>query len=209
MSKGRPPTHCRESLLIKGIELFNSKGYHATGLSTILQTCQISKGSFYNFFNSKEEYAVEVIEYYQALETDRWALEFAKLEGSHFMRMRQMLEKMLSEYDPSTEKMGCLIANLSGEVGNESPGFRRAIQEATERVIVLISEDMRVCQEEGSVRLDLSPDALAHLIWDIWQGALLRMKVNASLQPLNQCIDLLWNHILPSPLSHSDTQQGA
>lgn len=206
MSKGRPPTHCRETLLRKGIELFNEHGYHGTGLSLILKTCGVSKGSFYNFFNSKEEYAVEVIAYYQALEMDRWNQDFAQLQGSHFEKMRKALELMLEQYDQSHEDIGCLIANLSGEVGNESPGFRQAIQHASQRIIDLIGKDMQLCQQEGSVRSDISAEQLALLIWDCWQGALLRMKVSASLTPLRQTIELLWTHILPAHpgLQHGD-----
>lgn len=90
-----------------------------------------------------------------------------------------------------------LITNLSGEVGSESPAFRQAIGRATSKVIKLIAEDMQTCQQQGCVRTDLSPNILATLIWDCWQGALLRMKVEDSRAPLRQTLALLWEHILP------------
>ncbi|KDE39288.1 Transcriptional regulator, TetR family [Nitrincola lacisaponensis] len=198
MTKGRPPTHSREKLLEKGIELFHQHGYHGTGLTTILQACQVSKGSFYNFFNSKEEYAVEVIEFYQALEIDRWNQEFALLEGNHFVKIRKALDHMVEELDSCRENVGCLIANLSGEIGNASPALRQAISRATSRVLGLMAEDFMICQQEGSVRTDLKPEVLAQLVWDCWQGALLRMKVEDSRAPLRQTLALLWEHILPS-----------
>lgn len=197
MTKGRPPTHSREKLLEKGIELFHQYGYHGTGLTTILQACKVSKGSFYNFFNSKEEYAVEVIQFYQALEIDRWNQEFSQLSGTHFVKLRKALALLVEELDSCRENVGCLIANLSGEVGNESPAFRQAISRATSKVIKLIAEDMQICQQEGCVRTDLPPEVLATLIWDCWQGALLRMKVEDSRAPLRQTLALLWEHILP------------
>jgi TetR/AcrR family transcriptional repressor of nem operon len=58
---------------------------------------------------------------------------------------------------------------------------------------------MLICQQEGSVRTDLSASALARLIWDYWQGALLRMKVEDSREPLYAAVELLWERILPAP----------
>ncbi len=196
MTKGRPLTHSREKLLEKGIELFHQHGYHGTGLTTILDACQVSKGSFYNFFDSKEAYAVAVIEFYQALEIDRWNHEFAQFEGSHFVKLRKAIEQMIEELDSCNENVGCLIANLSGEIGNASPALRQAIKDATDRVIKLMAEDFLICQTEGSVRTDLSANILAQMVWDCWQGALLRMKVEDSRKPLRQTLALMWEHIL-------------
>lgn len=39
------------------------QGYHGTGLK-ILESVQIPKGSFYNYFSSKENFGAEVIQYY-------------------------------------------------------------------------------------------------------------------------------------------------
>lgn len=200
MTKGRPLTHSREKLLEKGIELFHQHGYHGTGLTTILDACQVSKGSFYNFFDSKEAYAVAVIEFYQALEINRWNQEFTLLEGNHFSKLGKAIEQLIEELDSCNENVGCLIANLSGEIGNASPQLRRAISQATHRVIKLISEDFLLCQQEGSVRNDLPADVLARMVWDCWQGALLRMKVENSREPLRHTKALLWQHILPSTI---------
>ncbi|EXJ10230.1 MULTISPECIES: TetR/AcrR family transcriptional regulator [Nitrincola] len=200
MNKGRPPTHCREHLLQCGIELFYKNGYHGTGLSLILKACGVSKGSFYNFFESKEAYAVEVIEYYEAIEHDRWQLEWSQLEGNHATRMRKMLEKTIEDFDETKENLGCLITNLSGEIGGESPEFRLAIKKATNKVLGFIEEDIRICQAEGSVRDDLPAATLATMIWHLWQGALLRMKVEGSKQPLRDTISLTWDYLL-KPIS--------
>lgn len=197
MTKGRPLTHSREKLLDKGIELFHQHGYHGTSLSAILEACQVSKGSFYNFFSSKEEYAVEILAHYQALEIDRWNQEFAQLQGTHAEKIRRAIQLGIEQHDQASENLGCLIAHFSGEIGNASSGFRNAIRRATQRVIELIAEDMRICQLEGSVRQDLPAETLATLIWDNWQGALLRMKVENSTQPLQQSLSLLWDYVLP------------
>ncbi len=197
MTRGRPPSHSRETLLEQGHTLFQLYGFHGTSLSMILDACQVSRGSFYNYFGGKEAYAIEVVEHYQALEIDRWDSEFEQLDGRHADKIQTMLHRLLDEFDQEHERIGCLLANLSGEMSLASPAFRAAIHAAISRVLILIEEDMRICQMEGSVRNDLSPNQLASLVWDYWQGALLRMRTEDSLTPLYQAIEMLWQHLLP------------
>ena len=206
MTRGRPPTHSREFLLEKGHALFQRYGYHGTSLSMILDACDVSRGSFYNYFGGKEPFAIEVVEHYQALEMDRWAHEFAQLKGLHAHKIKSMMLKLLEEFDQEHERLGCLLANLAGEMSLASPEFRAAIQRSIARITAMIEQDMVVCQQEGSVRCDLSPTQLATMIWDYWQGALLRMRTEDSLEPLYHAVDMLWEHLLP-PLTSLNLEE--
>ncbi len=199
MARGRPPVHSREALLDLGNHLFQRHGYHGTSLSMILDACDVSRGSFYNYFGGKESFAIEVVEHYQALEMDLWREEFSRIQGSHADKLRTMMLRLIEDFSDENERIGCLLANLSGEMALASPEFRHAIRDAIQRVIDAINDDMLICQQEGSVRTDLSASALARLIWDYWQGALLRMKVEDSRQPLYDAVDMLWQQILPAP----------
>jgi len=51
-------------LLDKGIELLWSKGYNATSVNDIVKAAEVPKGSFYFYFDSKEDFAVRAIEKY-------------------------------------------------------------------------------------------------------------------------------------------------
>lgn len=197
MTKGRRPEHNRQHILEKGMQLFNQQGYHGTGLTTILKACQVSKGSFYNFFNSKEEFAVELIGHYQSIECERWDAEYAKLNCPQFEKMRILLDREIQKFESEDEHFGCLIANLSGELGNASNAFKEAIHHSTDIVLQAIEKDFLQCQQEGSVRTDLTAKQLAHIFWDSWQGALLRMKVESSTTPLRELMNLYWTYILP------------
>ncbi|GAA0786221.1 TetR/AcrR family transcriptional regulator [Marinobacterium sediminicola] len=197
MTRGRPPTHSREALLEIGNSLFQLHGYHGTSLSMILEACGVSRGSFYNFFGGKEAYAIEVIEHYQVLEMDCWQEEFSRLEGSHAAKMQIMMRRLIEEFSISNERIGGLLANLSGEMALASDNFRAAIRNAISRVLHAITDDIRICQEEGTVRTDLPANELAQLIWDYWQGAVLRMKTENSRAPLYQAVDMLWQNLLP------------
>ncbi len=51
----------RICLLNKGFELIKNHGLKKTSIEDIAKSCGIAKGTFYNFFNSKEEFVFEII----------------------------------------------------------------------------------------------------------------------------------------------------
>ncbi|MCP8688182.1 TetR/AcrR family transcriptional regulator [Marinobacterium sedimentorum] len=197
MNRGRKPEHCRDSILEMGMELFDRNGYHGTGLKEILDACQVSKGSFYNFFGSKEDFAIEIIRHFQARAFDCWNLQADQPPGCHAARLRHKIETEIQTSQAHCFRMGSLLANLSGEIGAASDAFRNAILGATNRILDALEQDMLQCQQEGSVRTDLDARALAELIWNCWQGALLRVQVEESTAPLSSMVQLLWERVLP------------
>jgi AcrR family transcriptional regulator len=52
----------REKLIDKGRELFGTFGLKKTSIEDLVRAAGISKGSFYSFFDSKEELYLEIIE---------------------------------------------------------------------------------------------------------------------------------------------------
>ena len=53
-------------------QLFIDKGFHATSINDIIEYSGISKGTFYNYFSSKNELIIELFKTnYKQLEKDR------------------------------------------------------------------------------------------------------------------------------------------
>ncbi|SEQ42891.1 transcriptional regulator, TetR family [Amphritea atlantica] len=188
------------------MELFNRKGYHGTGLKEILDTCQVPKGSFYNYFESKEQFAVEVLEYSHQLEDAKWEKRTNAIEGNLLERFRLAIDQFIADYENDPDSTGCLLTNLMGEVGNASNSFREIISLSCNRVIDCIEESFKEGQLQGCFRNDLSARALAQLFWDSWQGALLRTKVEASTTPLREVADVIYT--LYAPLENPETKDG-
>ena len=191
MNRPKRNEHNREKILETGQELFKQNGYHGTGLKQILDACQVPKGSFYNYFESKEQFAIEVLEYHHHQETEKWDQRIESQDGNILQKFRGSIELFIQEYEEDPEAGGCLLTNLMGEIGNASDSFRAIIELSSTRVINTITEDFRDAQEQGEIRQDLSPRAMAQLFWDSWQGALLRTKVEASPEPLRQVADTI------------------
>ncbi|SHE34675.1 transcriptional regulator, TetR family [Seinonella peptonophila] len=70
----------RTKIIEGAAQLFSKKGYLTTSVQDIVQFCQISKGSFYNYFKSKEELAFLILKKKNAKRWESiWELE--EIEG--------------------------------------------------------------------------------------------------------------------------------
>ena len=53
-----------EKLLEAGVTLFAEKGFHGTGVKDIVERAGVPKGSFYNYFDSKEAFGAAILRHY-------------------------------------------------------------------------------------------------------------------------------------------------
>ena len=177
----------RENLLNQGVGLLMQQGYHGTGLKEILDAVQIPKGSFYNYFGSKENFAAETIEHYIVPYIAQLQSYLAQSEGNALGGLERYLQESIIELERTEFKGGCLLGNLMGELGETSDVCRIALKTSLNRYRDVWEVGLSRAQSEGAIRADKSARELADLWVNAWQGALLRMKVEQSVAPLKQC----------------------
>jgi TetR/AcrR family transcriptional repressor of nem operon len=183
-------------LLEAGLRAFLEQGFNGTGLKEVLDEVQVPKGSFYAYFASKEDFAVAVIRHYSAC-FGRKMDESIRDQTSPKQALIAFLMQLGREFEAQDFRGGCLLANLAGELEN-SEICRRALRDGFAdwegRIETLIHHG----QEAGEFRRDLPPSHMAALLVDAWEGAVLRMKVTGSQEPLHRCIShTLEDHFLP------------
>jgi TetR/AcrR family transcriptional repressor of nem operon len=148
---------------------------------------QIPKGSFYNYFGSKEHYAAEVIQHYIE--------PFIKQLGAHLEQnpndahsaLSSYFNALINELEKSDYQGGCLLGNLMGELDDSSSLCQKSLQVAVLRYRNLLQHGIEKAQQQGTVRTDKTAELMADLLVNAWQGALLRMKIEKSTAPLKQC----------------------
>jgi TetR/AcrR family transcriptional repressor of nem operon len=185
----------RENLLSQGVALLMQQGYHGTGLKEILDAVQIPKGSFYNYFGSKESFAAEVIGHYIEPFIRQLEGHLQNPEADALTAIIRYFDELIVGLEQANFQGGCLLGNLMGEVGDTSEQCRKSLQAAVRRYRDLLREGLLTAQRQGTVRTDKSAEVMADLLVNAWQGALLRMKIEQSSEPLKQCCrDLLGDY---------------
>ncbi len=177
----------KQHITRKGLKALYLKGYNATGVQEIANAAGIPKGSFYNYFGNKEEFAVEAMRLFTERE-----LELMQ----RFLADSSMppLERITALYDYKIEylstkgafSLGCFLCNITLEMADVSESIAH---EAT-RCFTDEYAPLRACLQEAQAQGALDPaqdvEQLTHLIRNSWLGALVIMKANKSEAPLRE-----------------------
>ena len=184
------------------MSLFEEKGFNATGIQEIATLAAIPKGSFYNYFSSKEEFGVAVIRYYTEINSKKWvnSLDAATEKEDSYQALSKVFLDITEKYKCAEIKKGCLLGNLAAEISEASEECRIALQQSVKEYKEILAKRLLIGQQLGKVRNDLPAQGLADLIWDCWQGSLLRMKIEKSAEPVSNNFELLFQHILLPPV---------
>lgn len=179
----------RRDILVKGIHLIQERGYGNTGIQDILKACDIPKGSFYNFFASKEAFALEAISLYKDYTVGLLDRLDKKDEIPARDKIKAFFMKSNEIFISQKCSQNCMLLSLSTEVTDESNVFSKPIVDSFKVYKEYLLKWITIAQEEGSLRQDYTPGDLVNMLYDGYHGAVLRMKYQQSAKPLNQFID--------------------
>jgi len=188
--------HSKDDVIQIGVDLVLSRGFTATGVETILKQANIPKGSFYNFFSSKEEFGIAII--------DRYAEHVGEILQPIMMddslppldRIRKCFEGLIAVFENNDCYKGCLIGNMSLEMSDQFEMIRQRLEMVLQRWIKGCSDLILEAQKKKEIPSDLDPEMLAESLISSFQGALLRAKVKKSSAPLKNFIYLYFERFL-------------
>ncbi|QIS13792.1 TetR family transcriptional regulator C-terminal domain-containing protein [Nocardia arthritidis] len=189
MARPRRSDDTRQLLVEEGAAGFLANGYHGTGIKQVLDKVGVPKGSFYNYFDSKETFGQAVIEYHSDCVQRNLAAAFGNVSDP-LTGLRAFFGRLMDEFVESDYTGGCLIANLGGELEG-SDVLRESLSAAWARWRDGIAGALRDAQGRGMIRDDIDAAELADLLLHSWEGAVIRMKVDRTLDPLHRCLNRL------------------
>ncbi|GLZ39975.1 TetR/AcrR family transcriptional regulator [Actinokineospora sp. NBRC 105648] len=189
MARPRLSEDTRRRLLEVSAAQFLRQGYHGTGIKDLLDRVEIPKGSFYNYFPSKEALGVATIEYTARCTAAALTSAFDGAPDP-LSGVRAFFESLLAHFEDNDFTGGCLLANLACEL-DDSETCRVAISVAYRQWRDGLAGPLAAAQAAGTVRDDVPAEELADTLIEAWEGAVIRMKVDRSAAPLRRCMRLL------------------
>jgi TetR/AcrR family transcriptional repressor of nem operon len=185
----------REKILDRGVMALKEGGYHGTGLKEVLEKIEVPKGSFYHYFESKEHFGAEVIRYFSEKFAERLDACLEDPNCDALSTLKGFFQDEIVQHEREG-RLGCLIGNLGAELGNSPELCRKALSEGYHAMASRFEMALERAQGAGRIRKDISPRELADFLVNGWEGALLRMKVESSVQPLRRFTKLYFEEFL-------------
>jgi TetR/AcrR family transcriptional repressor of nem operon len=173
----------RRRLLEAGLNLVHTRGFAASGVKDITDAAGVPKGSFYAYFQSKEAFAEAIlVHYWSDIETR--LLPILEEDGLAQVRIKHFFHALADDHEAGDFMLGCLIGNLSLELGGTSEPVRAELRCILDHWDEALTKCVRSGQvDSGDIRADLEAAELASLLIEAWEGAALRGKVTRSRTP--------------------------
>lgn len=182
----RPPNpEVRRRLLTAGLNLVHARGFSASGVKDITDAAGVPKGSFYAYFPSKEAFAAAVLDHYWS---DIEARLFPILDssGPAQERITRFFHALADEHEAGNFLLGCLVGNLSLELGGSSEPIRAEVARILGRWDDAVAACVHAGQDDSAIRADRTAGDLASSLIEAWEGAALRGKVTRSRAPYDR-----------------------
>ncbi len=182
----------KQEIIAKSGDIMYLKGYNATGVQEIADAAGIPKGSFYTYFENKEQFAIDLMECYCTEGCDHMEKIFNMKDLTPLARISLMFDTMI-EHFTRDEKFtkGSFIGNISQEMGDMSKPISIAAEDNYRRMVGHLKEVLEEAKSAGEIRETLDIDKVANFILNSKEGAMVRMKASKDSAPLRVFKDMI------------------
>jgi len=162
-----------------------SKGYTATGVDDLCRDAEVSKGSFYHQFSSKEALAVQALSnFYEAGLRTLLAIDVTDVAPED--RLLAFLDAV-SKQGHDFWKSGCLLGALASEMALTSPALQaevaRLFSQTAQALEPLAAPFVASIQDPS-----LSAAALAEHFLIVVEGAIVLSRAHGDPMKINQAV---------------------
>ena len=193
----RRRTETRQRIFRAAMELFGQRGFFNTTVEDITEAADVGKGTFFNYFPSKEQvfgvlYEIQLARVSQA--------QVAARQGTLSLRdlLRHFVHQIAEEPGKNPQLARGLIATVVS-----SDAVRKMHLQTMRRGRQILGEVLRLGQKRGEVRSDLTPEGMVRALQEALIGTVLLWSLNppANLEKrLDAIFEIYWSGIsLPAP----------
>ncbi len=199
----RRSAETREGLFRSALDLFARKGFTETTVEDITEAADVGKGTFFNYFPSKDHILLAFGE--MQLAKLQAAVAEARSSGEPMPQFLRSLGVRMTQ-EP-TRHPGIIRALLQAYLSTTP--VRAAMGDLQKRVHALHTEIIQLGQERGEIRKDVPAAEIAHVFRQTIFGTLLFWSLHgdATLHPrMDSAFNVLWSGLAPRDAADSNTE---
>src|ERR1700739_3089814 len=192
--RSRRSLELRERLFRSGLDLFAKKGFAETTVEDITNAADLGKGTFFNYFPSKEHILLAFSE--MQLDKLQSAVEQARRTSEPMPNFLRSLGELMTQ-EP-TRNPAIIRAILQAYLS--STPVREAMLDLQKRVLALHSEMIQLGQQRGEIRDDLPAVEIAQVFLQAIFGTLLIWTLygdGSLLSRMQAAFEVLWKGLTP------------
>ena len=178
----------KEKLIDAAQTLMLSKGYTATTVDEICEQAGVSKGSFYHFFETKEDLGLAVVDAFQA-RNDRLVAEGPQTQLSDPVEQSLALLDHLIASAGELWGSGCLLGTFALDLADTNPTIRDAVSARFEAVASGLADGLEPMFSRGGRQNARSARELSEQFIIVVEGALILAKAHKDWSYVDRALE--------------------
>lgn len=167
------------------MDLMWDLGYNGTSVNDIVKAANVPKGSFYFYFKSKEDFAIQALREYFKESYGEMSKYLFKSKGSPLERIKQFYNARIDILSQQMDdNRGCFACNLSSEVAEHISGIQAEVARIHTLVLGDIVSVAREAQELGEMDKNIDVEKMFAFIEDAGKGVMVSMKALGDHSPI-------------------------
>jgi len=201
--RGRPPKQPRnfedtkQALLLAGMAILTERGFNTVGIDVILKRVGVPKGSFYHYFKNKDDFGLQVIQYYDQYFCAKLRRCLNSEPDTPLMGLKRFVDEAVDGMQKYRFSRGCLIGNFGQEMPILSETFKQPLTDCLQHWTELLATNLKQAQSLGQVNNSIDCDSQAEFFWIGWEGAILSAKVMQSALPMHKFANGFFAQLTP------------
>lgn len=171
---GGPRDRRKNEIISVAIKIFSEKGFYKTKVKDITDALDMSTGTFYNYFENKEDLFNEAIDGV-VLSILGGAADAIKNEQDFLKRMLLRGQVFFEQYSKYSE----VLNQLRAEMTQDSQEFQQKVKKIYHGLTQPIIKEFREAMDQGLIR-KTDPDLLAYAMTGLIETMSFRMTVDPS-----------------------------
>jgi TetR/AcrR family transcriptional repressor of nem operon len=185
----------KTKFLDAALHVIRYKGYTATRVEDICEAAQLTKGSFFHHFDTKEDLALAAAEYWRVMTSS--AFEAAPYQAISAPRDRLLayVDFRKSILQGELPEFTCLVGTMVQEVYDTHPAIRAACEKSISEHAATLEVDIAECMRQYNLAGNWTAQSLALYTQAAIQGAFILAKAKGGAAVAADCIDHLRRYL--------------
>jgi TetR/AcrR family transcriptional repressor of nem operon len=185
----------KKKLLEAALHVIRSKGYAATTVEDICTQADVTKGSFFHHFKSKDDLALAAVGYWRTMTESLFA-------GAPYHDAAGPLERLLGYLDfrgkiltGDLPDYTCLLGTLVQETYDTHPAIRVACEQALSSHVDELTREIQAAKKMRVPKATWTAESVGNLIQSVLQGAFIFAKAKQSPKTIRESLDHLRRYL--------------
>ena len=179
----------KHKLLDAAQELMLAKGYTATSVDEVCTKAGLTKGSFFHYFDGKEDLGKEVAERFYASMRERLATAPFLKEADPLDRVIGYVDFLVAKTRDPRHAAGCLLGTFVQELSQTHPKIRDVCAACLEKQADWLASELAEAKAKHVPRASFNPKSLAEHFLAVAQGSLILAKAKQDRQVIADSLE--------------------